>query len=145
LILFGSFTFEKKDNIPKQNFKAKIENTMIVEGKALKSNADNSTKARARDFFRDTPLLEKIAWCESKFKQFNKDGSVLKGKITPEDIGIMQINEYYHKDTAKRLGYDIYSLEGNMQYAKWLYEKEGSAPWMSSSKCWDKNKEVAMK
>ncbi len=118
---------------------------MIVEGKALKSNADNSTKARVENFFEDTPLLGRIAWCESRFRQFNKDGSVLKGEITPEDIGIMQINEYYHKNTAEKLGYDIYSLEGNLRYAKWLYDKEGTAPWASSSKCWDKNKEVAMK
>lgn len=57
----------------------------------------------------------------------------------------MQINEYYHKDTAKRLGYNIYSLKGNMAYAKWLYKREGTAPWASSSKCWGKYAEIAMK
>jgi hypothetical protein len=32
---------------------------------------------------------------------------------------------------------DIYSLEGNMAYAKFLYENEGTKPWRSSSKCWE--------
>lgn len=56
----------------------------------------------------------------------------------------MQINETYHLDQALSLGIDIYSLEGNMAYAKYLYDKKGSGPWVSSSKCW-KKKEIAQK
>jgi len=146
LLLFGSFSFEKKDNIPKENLKTKIENAMIVEGKALQPNTDNlSIETQVQDYFADTPLLGRIAWCESKLKHFNEDGSVLRGEITPKDVGIMQINEYYHKDTAERLGINIYTLEGNMAYAKWLYGREGSTPWAPSSKCWGKYKEIAMK
>ncbi len=53
----------------------------------------------------------------------------------------MQINEKYHLEESKRLGYDIYSLEGNVKYAKYLYDKEGAKPWLSSSVCWAKFKE----
>ena len=48
----------------------------------------------------------------------------------------MQINRYYHEEKANELGYNLEVIEGNMAYAKYLYEKEGSKPWLSSSKCW---------
>lgn len=33
------------------------------------------------------PLLQKIGKCESGGRQFNPDGSVVRGKINPEDTG----------------------------------------------------------
>ena len=52
------------------------------------------------------------------------------------DLGLMQINEKYHAQKASELGFDLKSPEGNMQYAKWLYNKEGGQPWIASSSCW---------
>jgi len=49
----------------------------------------------------------------------------------------MQINEYYHTDKAKKLGLNLRTVEGNLAYAKYLYDKEGTQPWISSSKCWN--------
>lgn len=94
-------------------------------------------EAKAREFFKDDPLLVDIARCESSFRQLDQDGNVLRGKINRGDIGIMQINEYYHADTAKKLGLDLETLEGNMAYAKYLYNREGGQPWNSSSACWN--------
>jgi len=91
---------------------------------------------KAREFFKNDPLLVDIARCESRFRQYDTDGESLRGKINRSDIGLMQINEYYHADTAKKLGLDIHTIEGNMAYAKYLYDKEGAQPWVSSSKCW---------
>ncbi len=51
----------------------------------------------------------------------------------------MQINEYYHAKTAEKMGLDIYTLEGNMAYAKYLYEKNGLSDWDASRPCWGKN------
>jgi len=48
----------------------------------------------------------------------------------------MQINEKYHKTTARELGYDLYTLEGNLLYGKYLYDTQGSNPWKASSRCW---------
>ncbi len=48
----------------------------------------------------------------------------------------MQINEHFHLDKALELGYDIYTIEGNLAYGKYLYYKEGTAPWVSSASCW---------
>ena len=86
--------------------------------------------------YADEPILVDIARCESTFRQFDPDGKVIRGSVDPQDVGVMQINEKYHADEAAKLGYDIYTVEGNVAFAKYLYAKEGAEPWMSSSKCW---------
>lgn len=101
-----------------------------------------------REYYNDTPVLAEIARCESGFVHFTDSGKVLRGIKDSNDIGVMQINERFHLAQAKKLGYDIYSIEGNMAYAKYIYEKDGAAPWYASSKCWGKNLknyEVAMR
>jgi hypothetical protein len=87
-------------------------------------------------YFADEPILADIAWCESRLRHFGKDGQIFRGTIDSDDIGIMQINTRYHANRAEKLGLDIYSLSGNLDYAKYLYEKEGSKPWRSSQACW---------
>lgn len=89
-----------------------------------------------RAYFTDAPVMAEIAWCETKFKHFNRAGEVLRGEVTRSDTGVMQINEYFHGKTAKTLDIDIFSLEGNLHYARYLYEKEGTRPWNSSRHCW---------
>ena len=90
----------------------------------------------AKAYFKDTPVLADIAFCESTFRQYDDNGRVLKGKVNKGDIGVMQINKYYHADKAEELGLDLYTAEGNMAYAKYLYNKEGTKPWASSENCW---------
>lgn len=101
-------------------------------------------KEEVSDYFKDDQIMVKIAWCESRFRQFEKDGSVYKGKINANDLGVMQINTTYHQKKATSMDLDLETLEGNLAYAKYLFEKEGTAPWSSSGSCW-KNQEVAMK
>lgn len=99
-----------------------------------------------RQYFKDDPVLAEISKCESTFKHFDKNGNVVRGIVNDDDVGVMQINEYYHKKTAEKLGYDLHTVEGNLAYAKYLYEREGSDPWSASSKCWGKAvKELASK
>lgn len=98
-----------------------------------------------REYFEEEPILAEIAKCESTFRHFGKNGKVIRGIQNREDVGLMQINEYFHGDSAKKNGFDIYSLEGNMSYAKWLYERQGSVPWVHSSKCWKKSEHFAKK
>ena len=108
--------------------------------------AATSTEAYVSQYYADTPILVSIARCESHFKQWNGDGSIHRGEINHSDIGVMQVNEYYHGQKADELGLDIYNLDGNLAYAKYLYNKEGSRPWASSQKCWGKDaKTLAMK
>lgn len=92
-----------------------------------------------REYYKDTPILAEIAKCESRFRQFDETGHLLRGEVVSQDIGIMQINEYFHAKAAEKLGIDLKTMEGNLAYAKYLYEKEGATPWRPSQKCWEKS------
>jgi hypothetical protein len=95
-----------------------------------------NVKAYVMQYFADTPILAHIAGCESQFRQFDKNGQVLRGVAVHEDVGVMQINETYQGALASALGYNIYTLEGNVAFGKWLYDHQGAQPWSSSSACW---------
>jgi hypothetical protein len=128
---------DAKEPVPETQVVATVsEEDVAVEHK--------TTKERVEEYFSDIPILAEVASCESHFRQFNKDGSVLRGVQNSQDVGVMQINEKYHLKTADKLGYNLYSLEGNMAYARYLYEKEGTRPWNYSSKCWGKSREIAL-
>jgi hypothetical protein len=91
-----------------------------------------------KDYFADIPLLAKIGACESHNRQYDSKGNVLRGEVTPLDRGVMQINLHYHGETAEKLGLDLNSIDDNVAFARYLYEKYGAQPWMSSSACWSK-------
>lgn len=94
-------------------------------------------------------VLLDISWCESRDNQ-SKVGlnyrtrvvTLENGATTTEkyvwsrDIGRFQINEYYHAEEAKRLGFDIYTEEGNTLYAIRLYNLNGTRDWNPSKPCW---------
>jgi len=88
------------------------------------------------------PKLLSVCGCESTGdpssppRQFNDDGSVLRGKENPKDIGMCQINEYWNGEEAKKLGFDIYTEEGNIKMANYLFETRGFKPWGASRSCW---------
>lgn len=91
-----------------------------------------------REYYIDTPILAEIAKCESSFRHFTKNGEILRGAKNRSDIGVMQINTYYHEKGAKNLNLNLYDLNDQLVYAQNLYEKEGTVPWNASSKCWKK-------
>lgn len=82
-------------------------------------------------------VLKRIAWCESRNRQFEKDGSVVRGS-NPDDIGKYQINLKHWGDDANKLGYDLFTEQGNELMALYIYHKKGTQPWHWSQKCWDK-------
>jgi hypothetical protein len=102
----------------------------------------NSVEQTVRVYFADLPILVRIAKCESHFRQYDDKGEVLSGVANYMDRGVMQINELYHNSKALTLGMDIHTLEGNLEYARHLYEQEGTRPWMSSSSCWSETQET---
>ena len=93
-------------------------------------------EARVREYFSDVPAMAAVAKCESGFRQYAADGGVL---FDPSYswIGVFQISRI-HLPGAINLGVDIMTLEGNMAYARHLYEAEGMIPWTSSKGCWGK-------
>jgi len=115
-----------------------IKETLPTEAKKTAPERNITVEEYVRNYFSDIPVMVEIARCESHFRQYDKDGDVLRGEKNSLDRGVMQINEYYHNETSDRLGYDILTLEGNTSYARALFEKYGVKPWISSYPCWGK-------
>ena len=84
-------------------------------------------------------ILAKIAVCESGGRQFNENGGVVRGVSHTADIGKYQINMSVWAGEAQRLGFDIMTEEGNEAMALELYQRAGTAPWVSSKPCWGAN------
>ena len=103
-----------------------------------------NVKRFVTDYFSDIPQLVKVAECESHFRQFGKNGKVQRGERNHYDVGVMQVNELYHAEDAIEMGLDIYTLDGNVAFARHLYEKFGNKPWKSSSKCWTATSDLAI-
>lgn len=93
-------------------------------------------KARVEAFFPDLPVMVAIADCESEFRQFDYDTTLLRGGGGTV-IGIFQINESIHQPVARSRGLDISTIDGNILYARYLYEEDGIYPWLSSFPCWN--------
>lgn len=106
-------------------------------------NVDVESTIRA--YFADTPVMVHIARCESKFRQYADSGNPLYGGYQGKMVGVFQVYEDIHGDFARGKGMDIQTLDGNMQYAKYLYEREGTKPWISSFPCWgdELNEDIA--
>ena len=119
-----------------------VEKKIVID--ITNATTSKDINAITRAYFKKTPVLAEIARCESEFRQFSSAGVVLRGRVNSADVGVMQINEKYHLKTAQELGMDIYSLEGNMKYARHLYETQGVSPWKYSKDCWN-DMSVAMK
>lgn len=90
------------------------------------------------------PELLPICSCESVGvpdavpQHFNKDGTVIRGKVNSDDIGMCQINLKYHKAVADKMDLDLFKEDDNIKYANYLYNKQGTKPWNWSKKCWQK-------
>jgi hypothetical protein len=101
----------------------------------IKTN--DGLEARVRSYFSDAPVMAAIAECESRFRQYNESGKALDGGAGGM-IGLFQINASVHASYAKSLGMDIYTVDGNLAYARKLYTEEGTDPWLDSFSCWHK-------
>lgn len=123
----------------------KAANGQVAAEKKTLAPASQSVEQFVREYYSDEPVLAEIARCESQFRQYDEKGVVLRGEVIPADVGIMQINERFHQSISESLGYDIKTIEGNLSYAQYLYEKEGTKPWNSSKKCWGKAQPLALK
>ncbi|MBI5456953.1 peptidoglycan-binding protein [Candidatus Kaiserbacteria bacterium] len=100
---------------------------------------NDGIEAKVREYFPGIDVMADIARCESRFRQYTDAGNPLHGGYGGAMIGVFQIHETVHAKYAQSLGMDIYTLEGNLAYAKRLYEKEGTNPWISSFSCWGKS------
>lgn len=99
------------------------------------------------DFFTeyDAEEMIPIIACESEFKHFEDDGTVLKNRQGSSAIGISQIMSSIHPDPHVITRYnrrnltnysvedfDITTLQGNVWYALVLYKTRGIKDWECS-------------
>lgn len=104
---------------------------------ATTTHSKSYTEREIKRQFASHPVLVAIAKCESGMRHFDDRGRVLKNPRSSA-TGVMQIVSSIHRDRARRLGYDIYTLTGNLGYAVHLYQAEGTRPWAASRRCWKK-------
>jgi hypothetical protein len=103
------------------------------------------SRASATNFSYDVPVeiaLRIIGDCESPGepggKQFNADGSVVRGTVDRDDVGALQTNTRLHADLIKEIGIDpTKSKEDNYRFGRVLVEKfHGYGPWFKTQNCW---------
>lgn len=93
-------------------------------------------KEMVEEEFGDNHPMVAVARCESSFRQFDNGGDPLRNPES-DAIGVFQILEGLHEEPADKLGFDIFTAEGNIGYARKLYDSFGLTPWSPSSLCWD--------
>lgn len=74
-----------------------------------------------------SPMIPTLQ-CESSFRQFDSSGVILRSSTN--DVGIAQINVEAHGQDAMERGIDIYTIEGNLKYARLLFDQSGTLPWV---------------
>lgn len=111
-------------------------NKQVVAASTTPATREQSEK-RVREFFKDTPVMIEIARCESNFRQYTDAGNVLRGGDSGGMVGVFQFFESIHATPAKALGFDITTLEGNLGYAKHLYNEQSTTPWDPAKSCWE--------
>jgi hypothetical protein len=117
----------------------------LLTKKEIRKQLNATVGPSLKSYFKDAPIMERVAYCESTHTQFSSEGVVHRGVVNNKDVGIFQINEKYHLKDSKKMGIDIYTIEGNMEYARHLYEEQGLQPWSASRPCWGKYLDLAIK
>lgn len=84
---------------------------------------------KVREVFADAPIMIDVARCESSFRQFTDSGAPFRGGAGGAMVGVFQFYEKAHAPFARTLGFDLTTLEGNIGYARNVYEHQGTTPW----------------
>lgn len=98
---------------------AKLDNEALIERYARRHN-------------HNTAVVKAVVECESRMYENATGTQAVVGK----DIGLMQINTYYHEDRAERMEIDIHTRSGNLEYGMRLMKEKGLQPWSASRHCW---------
>jgi len=87
-------------------------------------------------------IFDKIAACESGYTQYSDPvNKVVLRNPASSAMGVFQIMESWHRREADSLGIDLTTVEGNSNFAEWLYNhpnamQSPSDPWNESKRCW---------
>jgi hypothetical protein len=119
-------------NVSMKIFKAGLAISLLVFAFPLNVFAQTNLNAIVEDavrfYFADAPVMVDVARCETKFKQYNADGSAYYD-ASRTYIGTFQISEKIHTPRATSMGLNLATLDGNLGYARYLYDTSGTNPW----------------
>lgn len=76
----------------------------------------------------------RIIECESSWNP----KAIGRQAVVGEDVGLFQINSYYHESDFQKEGLDIrHSIHDNIVAGFEILKEDGFTPWRSSKKCWE--------
>ena len=75
--------------------------------------------------------MVEVARLESNFVHYKENGEVLKGWITPADIGLMQVNCTAWCGKAKEMGLNLHNIIDNVHMARYIYDTQGITAWVA--------------
>lgn len=94
----------------------------------------------SKQYLIDEDLVKRIIKCESGFVKDALNINKRDGVAWSKDIGLGQINDYYHKETMIKLGLDIYTPKDNLAYMFILLKEDPLVHYKASSGCWSLDK-----
>ena len=112
--------------------------SMILNGVYAYAGVNPSKKEiveKIVEVFPDAPIMIAIAMCESELRQY-EGGKPLRNEEGSTATGLFQIVASAHMEDAKKLGHKIGTLDGNIKFARVLYDQKKTKPWKSSRSCW---------
>lgn len=115
-------------------------NTYTVRAEDKTRTLDSEITRLAKQYSVNEKKVRRVIACESQMYgsavNHNLDSS---GKVWSSDYGPMQINDYFHEDTMRKLGLDIHNQWDSLEYGFILISKGGYKYWKASSGCWSGN------
>lgn len=131
--------YEPVEPIPEPDLEEPMEPKLLPPGVKCLDDCPligtDETERIVRAYYEDVPILAEVARCESRFRHYTENG-VLRNEQGSSATGVMQLMASYHEEEAQKRGWSIRDLEGNLAYARWLYDREGLRPWEASRYCW---------
>lgn len=110
---------------------------LVTPEVAIPLSTSTVRAAVEREFGADSVMV-RVAACESQYRQFGADGKPLPGAKDPDDTGVFQINKRFgHLGLAAKMGLDFNTLAGNIAFARYLYDANGTSDWLASRGCWE--------
>ena len=99
---------------------------------------DSEITRLSTEFKVDEKLVRAIIKCESSMYGSAINHNKIDGVVWSSDWGLMQINDYYHKETMVKLGLNIENEFDSLEYGIRLLSQQGVSPWKASASCWSR-------
>jgi hypothetical protein len=118
-----------------------------VELTVIEKTFDSEVGRLAIKYNVDETLARKIMQCESFIYGQEAENKNYRLEYNPQlgtttmvhwstDVGYWQVNDFWHKESALSMGYDIYKWEDNLEYGFILASRDGLRHWKASRHCW---------